>query len=166
MKPKIKDPNSRLFVENKINLLKRSIVEGNKAPVFSELDINHQRISNKSVAGKNILIVFWATWCVLCMAEVPSLKQIYDKYKNDNFEIISVSSDRDSLKMISTIKEKKMDWSHIYNAPRLLDDFLINQIPASFLIDEKGIIIFNSTARESGTDVSELKKILKEKFGH
>ena len=166
LKPTIKDPGTRLFVENRIDLLKRSIVEGNKAPVFSELDINHQRISNKSVAGKNVLIVFWATWCVPCMAEVPSLKEIHDKYKNDNFEMISVSLDHDSLKMISTIKEKKMDWLHIYNAPRLSDEFLINPIPASFLIDEKGIIIFNSFSRESGYDLSELKKILKEKLGH
>jgi len=114
-----------------------------------------------------MLLTFWATWCEPCMKELPYLKQINEKYKGDNLVIISVSLDRDSIKMANMVKEKKLNWVQIFNNKSLLELFRINPIPAIFLIDEKGVIQYNSINRDNETaDLEILRSLLKEKFKH
>lgn len=169
LKNKTKDAELKAFVENRIERLRVSLDEGNKAPHFSTLSVDNQLISNESLSGKNILLIFWATWCSPCMAEQPYLKQINEQYKKDNLIMISISLDneRDSIKWDQVIKEEKLNWIHLFNAPQIIGMFKVNPIPASFLIDEKGIIIYNTLNRENETpDLMVLKSILLKKFGH
>jgi peroxiredoxin len=156
-----------MFVDRKIEILKHSVEEGNKAPYFSARSIHNQLINSDSLLGQNVLLNFWATWCGPCMKELPSLKKIYEKYKEDNLVMISVSLDRDSLKMANTIIEKKMNWLHIFNNKSILESFQVNPIPHTFLIDEKGVIIYNSLNRENGApDPQILESFLRQKFKH
>lgn len=167
LKNRIKDPKIRMDVERKMEILKHSVKEGNKAPFFSARSIHNQLINSDSLLGKNILLNFWATWCGPCMQELPFLKKIYDEFKGNNLVMVSVSLDRDSLKMANTIAEKKMNWIHIFNDEAIKESFQINPIPQTFLIDEKGVIIYNSFNRENeGQDPQKLKSFLEQKFKH
>jgi thiol-disulfide isomerase/thioredoxin len=166
LKPKIKDPKARIYVEEKIELLKHSLDAGNRAPAFSATSIHNQLINNKTLSGKNVLLIFWATWCGPCMKEIPDLKQINEEYKEDNLDMVSVSLDSDSLKMINVVSEKKLSWIQIFKSKSMRESFRINPIPAMFLIDEKGLIIFNSVSKESGQSIADLKSVLKQKFKH
>lgn len=166
MKDKIVDPKIRKFVEDKIEKLKESPDEGKMAPAFSALSIHDQLINNATLSGKNVLLIFWATWCGPCMEEIPFLKQINKEYKVDGLEMVSVSLDADSLKMADVINEKKLNWMQIFNNRTMIASFRINPIPAIFLIDEKGVIIYNSIGRENGNGPADLKSVLKQKFKH
>lgn len=166
LKQAIQNERAKSFVENKINMLAVSLVEGNKAPAFSAHTVDHQLINNEIFSGKNVLLIFWATWCGPCMQELPYLKKIHEKYKDDNLKMISVSLDHDSSKMSSMIHNKKMNWLHIFNNQTMLNAFAINAIPAMFLINEDGIIIYNSISRETGTDIADLNAVLKKQFKH
>lgn len=164
LKPAIQNSRARKFVEEKIEALKHSLIAGNQAPSFSAHSINNKLINNETLLGKNVLLIFWATWCVPCMQEIPSLKQIHEEYKDDNLVMVSVSLDSDSLKMITEVNEQKLDWTQIFNSKFMLGSFRINPIPATFLIDEKGVIIYNSISSESGNNLAELKSLLRRKF--
>ena len=167
LKSKIKDSNIKMFVENKIERLKESLKEGTKAPSFSARSIQGELINNNPLLGKNVLLIFWATWCPPCMKELPYLKQINEEYKRDNLVMISVSLDRDSIKMAKVINENKLNWIHIFNSSSIRESFQINPIPAMFLIDEKGVILYNKFNRENETDDLEiLRGLLKQKFKH
>lgn len=167
LKDNIHDPKTRKFVEDKIEKLKQSLDEGNKAPAFSARSIDHKLINSDSLLGKNVLLIFWATWCVPCMQEIPYLKEIKKEYKGDNLVIISVSLDSDSTKMANVVSEKKLNWVHIFNNRPMIESFRINPIPAIFLIDEKGVIIYNSINSGNGLDnLERLKFLLNQKFKH
>lgn len=166
LRPAISDSGRTRFVEEKIEALKHILDAGNRAPTFSATSIDGKLINNKTLAGKNVLLVFWATWCGPCMEEVPDLKQIHEEYKGDNLEMVSVSLDSDSLKMVNVVNEKKLDWVQIFNNKSMLETFRINPIPNVFLIDEKGVILYNSFGKESPTGMAELKALLKQKFKH
>ena len=63
--------------------------------------INGKSITSKDLLGKVVLINFWATDCTGCIAEMPDLIKTYNKYKNQNFELIAVSMFYDPQKIIN-----------------------------------------------------------------
>lgn len=169
LKEKIKDPGKQKLIEDKIESLKISLSEGNKAPIFSTRTIQDEFINNNTLKGKNAMIIFWATWCVPCMQELPDIKEIHEKYKDENLQMISVSLDTDSMQMVKVINKNNLDWAQVFNNKELIKAFQINPIPALFIIDENGIIIYNSIDRMKKynlTDLQGLKAFLKKKFNH
>jgi len=46
-----------------------------------------------SLAGKTVLLDFWATWCTICLAEIPRLNAIAERYAGDGLVVVGVSSD-------------------------------------------------------------------------
>ena len=59
--------------------------------------------------GKIVLIDFWASWCGPCRRENPHVKKLYEKYKDQGFEILGVSLDRDTKKAGLQLS-KRMDF--------------------------------------------------------
>ncbi|MFN8392620.1 MAG: TlpA disulfide reductase family protein [Bdellovibrionota bacterium] len=70
-----------------------AFVAGAAAPEISLTDLNGKHVSLKDFRGKTVLLNFWATWCVPCVAEMGSLQRLYKTYQSQNFEIVSVNVD-------------------------------------------------------------------------
>jgi thiol-disulfide isomerase/thioredoxin len=60
---------------------------------FTTLD--GQTVTRESLAGKVVVVDFWATWCVPCLQVLPQLQKVYDRFKDDSrIEFVAVSIDR------------------------------------------------------------------------
>lgn len=134
------------------------------SPVFFAHTITGKSLNLNLLSGKNILLIFWASWCGPCLKEAPILKKIHDEYESNNFVMISVSLDKDSIKMIDAIRKYEMNWDQVFNNQRIIEQFHVNPIPHLFLIDENGRIIFDSIEENDTNSLSNLKQLLDEKF--
>lgn len=129
-------------------LLKNEITGiGKKAPPFEGPTPDGDILSLEDAMGKVTLIDFWASWCGPCRRENPNVVAAYEKYHEKGFNIISISLDRPNADVAwkNAIKKDRMTWSHISNLSYWNDPiaklYNVSSIPATFLIDEKGVII-------------------------
>ena len=138
--------------------------EGIQAPDFKLTDINGKRIELKDYKGKYVLINFWASWCVPCIAELPSIKKISDQYFPEKLIIITNTIDKDTLAFLAAIKKYGMsDWVNIFNSTDLEKKFGgVTAIPQLFLIDPKGKIVYNRNFNPiDNNTLTRLNQILK-----
>ncbi|MCX6168757.1 MAG: thioredoxin-like domain-containing protein [Ignavibacteriales bacterium] len=116
---------------------------------FTCIDSSRKVYTNNDFKGKNYLIDFWAVWCVPCCAELPNVHQVYEKYKNRNFEILSVSLDA-APKDVEKYRKIKwaMPWHHAFLGQENFkvgsevgNYFELHSIPKPVLVNSEGIII-------------------------
>lgn len=131
---------------------------GSVALNFQTKDINNKAITLNDYHGKYVMLNFWEIGCRPCVEEIPEIKNIREKYPLSKLEIISISQDKNQLKLLTFIKKNKMNWTQIINDVELINDFAVRAIPKTVLIDNNGKIIHIV----EGNDLVELKKFLEE----
>ncbi len=117
-----------------------------QVPEINLPDPSGKRISLGSLRGKVVLIDFWASWCGPCRQANPHVVALYNKYKNQNFTIYSVSLDKDKEAWKRAIKADGLVWStHVSDLMQwetpLVQQFGFNSIPFTVLIDANGTIV-------------------------
>lgn len=146
-----------------INGLKRSSL-GSTVSNFVLPDPQGKEVDFKNLKGKYVLIDFWASWCVPCRRSFPHMREVYKKYKSDQFEIYSISIDEDKAAWLKAVKEEKNPWLQSLDTKNISQSgFAVTGVPSTFLIDPQGKIV----AKEVGFDPdggSEIEKKLKQLF--
>ncbi len=134
-------------------------VPGKKAFDFTHTDRNGQTLSLQSFKGKYVLLDFWGSWCVPCRKGHPHLKEIYSKYKDEEFDIIGIAKEYGSKDIwLKAIQNDGLPWHQIL-CDSLDSNYNITSFPTKILIDKEGIII-----GRYGEEISELDKQLKTIF--
>ncbi len=115
---------------------------GKLAPSFELPDVNGKKVTLSEYKGKVILINFWATWCVPCKAEMPSLNNLFLAFKNDGFIVLSISVDSSEKPVQSFLKDKAISFPVLMDKEQevYFDLYGVLGLPTSFLIDRDGIV--------------------------
>lgn len=112
---------------------------GNGDPVLDFAVINNDKtITNlSSLKGKVIYIDIWATWCGPCLAEMPHLEELKEKYKeNSDLAIVSLSVDDNDEVWLRNLDKRNpggIQWR--VDRPKLAD-YDVETIPRYILIDK------------------------------
>lgn len=118
---------------------------GDAAPAIESFNVDSGKVSLSDFKGKYVLIDFWASWCEPCRAAMPSIKTIYEKYKNKNFEILGVSLDSKKEGWTKAIEKDQLKWINVSNLkgwgePAALA-YGITAIPQNVLVGPNGNIV-------------------------
>jgi peroxiredoxin len=113
---------------------------------FKAKDLDGKSVSLKTYKGKVLLLDFWATWCGPCKAELPKLREAYEKYKDQGFDILSISLDEGFTResFTSFVRKERMNWRHIYDGQgwkaQIATQYGVRAIPFTLLIGRDGKI--------------------------
>ncbi len=125
------------------------------------INIFGRNLANKQVHlsdfnGKIILLDFWASWCGPCRPGNHDLIELFSKYRQSGFEIVSFSLDTNPEDWKKASEKDSITWTNISDLngyySKQAASYKIRAIPKSFLIDRNGIIteIFTGYDSENG----------------
>ncbi|MEE9361748.1 MAG: TlpA disulfide reductase family protein [Cellulophaga sp.] len=102
--------------------------------LYEDLQGNTVKLSDYK--GKRIVVNFWATWCVSCIKEMPSMVRAIKILEADNYKFLLVSDE--SVAKIEKFKAfKKFDFTYLkYNGAVSSEG--IYALPTTFIYNEKG----------------------------
>lgn len=134
------------------------------APDFQVKAINGDDISLDKYKGKIVLLDFWASWCGPCREEMPAVKEVWQKYKDDGrFVMIGIDLDEDRKAFDQYVKAENISWpQHIdvesnYTVSKA---YRVTGIPHSVLIDQDGVV--RAVGLRGPELYAEVGKLLKE----
>jgi len=123
---------------------------GDLALDFTLKDLNNQPHSLKDMRGKQVVhVVFWATWCVPCLQEIPTLREVQEKYHDRGLAILGVvvnlSQTRDGVRAVA--RNMKVNYPVLWDgAGEVQERYNVFLIPQNFLIGKDGVIRYAGTA--------------------
>jgi len=132
--------------------------DAKEVPDFAFTDFEGRPRKFSEYKGKVVLIDFWATWCGPCLADIPKLKRLYEKYKGDGFEILGLNSetigDEDAsdpefakeaaVRAKQIVKTRGVNWiqgDSKTSLPVAVNIFDVKALPTKILIGRDGKII-------------------------
>ena len=127
---------------------------------FSLLDLSGNAHRLSAYSGSVVLVCFWATWCPQCIWEMPSLQAITNSFAEEPFIVLAIN--------VGEEKQAAQEFAERYRLtfPVLLDADLdtykkwpVLGVPASFIIDQQGLIVYTVVGAIEWTNPGTRKKI-------
>jgi peroxiredoxin len=126
--------------------LRDLIAVGSQAPDFEVATLDGSQVALRQLAGKVVLLDFWATWCGMCRADLPDLMAFAAKHADRaDFAIVGVSLDDDPERVRRFVGSMSMPWIHTSlgaaDQNPLANLYNVSSTPTSFLIGRDGRIV-------------------------
>lgn len=126
---------------------------GQPAISFSIPNKNENIVEMEDFEGKYVLLDFWASWCIPCLDEFPHMNDLYEEYSRDEFEIIAISIEEDSLRWRQALQQFDNPWPQLYAGngfqQKTFKAYRGGGIPFYILVGPQGNIIRYNDARPS-----------------
>jgi thiol-disulfide isomerase/thioredoxin len=128
-----------------------------QAPAVTFKPPDGRAFTLKSLAGKPVLVEFWATWCAPCLEAMPSIEKLYPKLAAEGVTVLTVDEDNEPETAANFLREHHSDWTNVHDEDGDMGSaFPGNGIPEFVVIDRHGMIV----GSKSGFDESWLKKMV------
>ena len=122
----------------------RNLAIGKTAPDIAGEDVLGKPLKLSDYRGKVVLVVFWASWCGPCMADVPHERELVDRFQGQPFAIVGVNGDGDRQAAREAMTKTSMTWRSFWSSegsrgpiPNLWN---VHSWPTLYLLDAHGVI--------------------------
>ena len=147
-----------LLITKKLTEADNNFFELIRSPDYAKVDIHlasetynfdlaaplkGKNINLEQYKGKVVLVTFWATWCVFCIKEFPSIQKMQTEIGAENVKVIAIAQDKkEDLPKVDKFVEKHPEWQFdyaLYHAESLKN--YSTSIPGAFILDKSGKIV-------------------------
>jgi thiol-disulfide isomerase/thioredoxin len=107
--------------------------------------------------GKVVLLDFWGTWCGPCVANLPKVQALHEKYKDRGLIVIGVHSEQGGEDVPAFLKKQPLSFPIAIDTGETVKSYGIESWPTYFLIDKSGKCPSGfSSSPPSGKQIEEL----------
>ena len=93
-------------------------------------------------SGKLVLLNFWATWCAPCVAEVPSLNNLYERFRDEGLVVLAISIDEEEDVYKRFLERFGVTFPTVRDPERKVSArYGTMKYPETYLINREGIVI-------------------------
>lgn len=134
-------------------------LEGKAAPTLEKLTgwMNTDARSWDDLKGKVVVLDFWGTWCGPCVAQIPKLKALHEKYAKQGLVILGVHSSNGSKAMPAFVQQRGLEYAFAVDSTGALSKSInLKFYPTYFVIGPEGKV------RVAGADGLKLEEIVDE----
>lgn len=124
---------------------------GNNCKNVIAIDFANNQQNLKEVLKKNkyTMLEFWASWCAPCRAEIPNMKEAYEKFHEKGFEVYSVSIDKSKKAWEKASNKEDIPWINTLNGESgAKHTYAVTGVPTNFIIDSNGTIVAKNVRGE------------------
>ena len=133
---------------------------GKYAPDFSIEDIDGKTHKLSDYLGRNVVVVFWATWCPACNLEIPHLIELRKTLTDDKLAILAISNEEpERLKQFVESKGINYTIASLGDSPLPKPFADVTSIPTTFFIDPEGKIKFAAVGLVSLADAKVIMNV-------
>jgi peroxiredoxin len=109
------------------------------APDFTVQRLGSGSVSLKELRGQLVFLNFWATWCLPCKEEMPSMERLHQRYKSRGLVVLGMSVDRNGPAVAPFVKQLSLTFPIGLDPDMAVADrYRVRALPSTFLIDRKG----------------------------
>ena len=111
--------------------------------------LDHKKIKLSDLGSETVIVNFWASWCIPCLAEMPSLINLSNKFTKVKLRVVAINTDEDDqLKNIAKIKKKLNIPESFVIVPdikfKIADDFKFSSIPVTVIFKKGKVVYFSN----------------------
>lgn len=120
-------------------------LQGKPLPAFQLVKFDGSPLLSEDLKGKLVLLDFWEVWCGPCVASLPRIKELHEKYKGAGLEVIGIIHQTDHLKTARLIEVKfRPGFTMAAGNEKTRNDFSLQAVPLYILVNRKGEIVLVS----------------------
>lgn len=128
---------------------------GGPAPEYSAVSLEGVKVSLASERGHPVLVNLWATWCEPCRFELPVFAALHQRFEAKGLRVVGVSLDdtRSPAELREFAQRRGLKYP-LWHDPenRAVQTFRVGTIPASFLFDKRGVLVWRRLGMMSAED--------------
>jgi thiol-disulfide isomerase/thioredoxin len=112
------------------------------APSFSLTTLEGDVVTSADLAGRVVVVNFWATWCPPCRIEIPALQKLHEARSDDGVVVLGVATDVEGARAVTPfVTERGVTYAVGLATPELRRAFGgITALPTTFIIGRDGVI--------------------------
>ncbi len=151
-------------------------LEGRTAPLFKTVNMNGTEYDLETLRGKIVVINLWGTFCAPCIAEMPKLNDLVEKYKDKNVVFLAPAVDDKTL-LEGFLKNNEFKYQVLPSSFGIVKQYapkkkgktpdasgsFVMALPPHLIIDEDGTVVkhFWGYGEKTADDLSEtIEKLL------
>ena len=120
----------------------QALEAGDKAPSFAMPSLTEgEKVELSQYRGKVVYLDFWASWCGPCLTAIPEIEEMRSEFPADEFQIIAINLDQKRKKALRFLAKNPIGYPSASDPKgRLPEQFGVDTMPTSYLIDRNGVI--------------------------